>query len=708
MRATNWMDSALRSAALLCGVVLSSLAAPGETVLVGDRDGFVGPDDPNGVIFRRPEFDAFVLHPNRNNCAWHNCRALPFDTDNTLDWSFGHSFMNLPTLASATLEIHVRGGGFGRGNDGIALQYINTGDPNDPLQWAWGWFGPFNLLETVPGAISDGDGSWDGNDELTVVLDLSALPGPGGTTVDLLPMINADGYLDVYIADDTDVDYIELNYTPAYFGLPHVPLGQARLEPVLLEPNNPNSPRVLRVTNISNTGQDGVLVMAGENRGIDMEVIAPAFPDGAITEYRQFGRLISDPNNVQILSRLRMTVDGLEIRHEPDFSFVGASAYDVELWLDNTLIGRFTDLSGPVVHHPVAQVSPHRKHGWLKCLFKRYGCANPKCPKWVAHFSEGPEPVTIDGVGSFVADTMVFSAGSRCTQIVDGITMTAMTAAGYPSLLIVDEALLMFNEIPMRVLGGATFNPQPGRVILENVGTSGNDGVQIDGQSSICLRVTYEDLSLPDGASLQLSATDDLGMARGLSIVGQAGSYAIQPFFPTAEGYQLVGYLNGAVVFGPVDPPDPNGPTLAPGDPLNGVDTDIKHRINNRRRRRASIFYSGPTAFDHDNDPTTPPVTIDRLAFLDNATADDAVLVSASLTAANIPSVTITQVAMEFTCAGDLTGDSVVDLTDLSILLNHFGTTGGAAPADGDIDGNGNVDLTDLSILLNNFGSACN
>ncbi len=55
--------------------------------------------------------------------------------------------------------------------------------------------------------------------------------------------------------------------------------------------------------------------------------------------------------------------------------------------------------------------------------------------------------------------------------------------------------------------------------------------------------------------------------------------------------------------------------------------------------------------------------------------------------------------------AGDLNGDGVVDLTDLSTLLSNFGGPGGAA--DGDINGDGVVDLTDLSALLGNFGSSC-
>jgi len=58
-------------------------------------------------------------------------------------------------------------------------------------------------------------------------------------------------------------------------------------------------------------------------------------------------------------------------------------------------------------------------------------------------------------------------------------------------------------------------------------------------------------------------------------------------------------------------------------------------------------------------------------------------------------------------CAGDLTGDNQVDLTDLSIQLSNFGKSAGAAAEQGDLDGDGDVDLADLSLMLANFGAIC-
>jgi len=57
-------------------------------------------------------------------------------------------------------------------------------------------------------------------------------------------------------------------------------------------------------------------------------------------------------------------------------------------------------------------------------------------------------------------------------------------------------------------------------------------------------------------------------------------------------------------------------------------------------------------------------------------------------------------------CLGDLDGDGIVTLTDLSILLANYGLTG-AGPEDGDLNSDSVVDLVDLSLILALFGSSC-
>jgi len=61
--------------------------------------------------------------------------------------------------------------------------------------------------------------------------------------------------------------------------------------------------------------------------------------------------------------------------------------------------------------------------------------------------------------------------------------------------------------------------------------------------------------------------------------------------------------------------------------------------------------------------------------------------------------------AYEFTgtCTGDVNGDGVIDLADLSMVLSNFGQS---APF-GDANGDGTVDLDDLDTVLSLFGQTC-
>lgn len=54
-------------------------------------------------------------------------------------------------------------------------------------------------------------------------------------------------------------------------------------------------------------------------------------------------------------------------------------------------------------------------------------------------------------------------------------------------------------------------------------------------------------------------------------------------------------------------------------------------------------------------------------------------------------------------CPGDVTGDGLVNLADLNLVLANFGTP----TSSGDANGDGEVDLADLNMVLANFGADC-
>ncbi len=58
-------------------------------------------------------------------------------------------------------------------------------------------------------------------------------------------------------------------------------------------------------------------------------------------------------------------------------------------------------------------------------------------------------------------------------------------------------------------------------------------------------------------------------------------------------------------------------------------------------------------------------------------------------------------------CPADLSGDQRIDLTDLSMLMVNFGTSGDVAWLDGDLNLDAAIDLLDLSEMLIVFGSKC-
>ena len=165
-------------------------ANPG-TVSAGINDNFVLPTEPTS-----PSADLLLLmdpYGGGNRVLYPHRQ---FD-DVHIDRVFGHTFTGLPPcIVAATLEIHMFAGGSSlTSNDALHLERTGVNDAS--TSWGMGLSALFNA-------------EWSAGTDHTFILDLANLPPDGEGDTNIIPFMNADHALDVYVQDDTGVDYMIL------------------------------------------------------------------------------------------------------------------------------------------------------------------------------------------------------------------------------------------------------------------------------------------------------------------------------------------------------------------------------------------------------------------------------------------------------------------------------------------------------------------
>ena len=71
---------------------------------------------------------------------------------------------------------------------------------------------------------------WTPGIDATFTLDLAVLPLDGGGTIDLIPMLNSNGFVDVFVGDESGTDYFQLTLViPEPSTLPLLSLGLSAL-----------------------------------------------------------------------------------------------------------------------------------------------------------------------------------------------------------------------------------------------------------------------------------------------------------------------------------------------------------------------------------------------------------------------------------------------------------------------------------------------
>lgn len=114
---------------------------------------------------------------------------------------FGHTFTGLPAnIVAAELELCLRAGTDIPTNDRLYLEFLNP---------SFSWYHDIATLPSLPSLPPPA--AWNVGQVKNLVLDLGNLPPSPGSVTSVLGEL-ADGDLDIYIQDDTAVDYITLRY----------------------------------------------------------------------------------------------------------------------------------------------------------------------------------------------------------------------------------------------------------------------------------------------------------------------------------------------------------------------------------------------------------------------------------------------------------------------------------------------------------------
>lgn len=152
----------------------------------------------------------------------------------------------------------------------------------------------------------------------------------------------------------------------------------------------------------------------------------------------------------------------------------------------------------------------------------------------------------------------------------------------------------------------------------------------------------------------------------------------------------------------PVITGDPQDETVTNGDPASFTVTPQGAPGNYTyqwRRNGVNLQDSGARSGTH-----TQTISISATIGTD-AGNYDCVVIAAGTTCDTTSAVAVLTVNLP-PCPADLDRNGQVDLSDVSILLSHYGSLSASA-AQGDLDGNATVDLSDLSILLSDYGQPC-
>ena len=258
-------------------------------------------------------------------------------------------------------------------------------------------------------------------------------------------------------------DVITQGQTLSYAGLPHTALGQA----TLMEATD----GALLVSNIGSSGQDGVSVAlpsdltAWEAHWQPLDPL-DALPVGAYVREALIGTGNGVVNGV--LGTLQVTKAGTS-NHvvSADFSPLGASTYTVQAYRQGVLVAQATNQPGAALAAAV---------GGLESAGFEVSC----CPlRWRGWLDWGTAGTSLSVAGTTVSCDNLYITPEG-VSFTGPPTAVEITASQIPSLTITSETKrLTYAGLPHTSLGSAIVEGRDGWLYLGNIGSSGQDGVEI-------------------------------------------------------------------------------------------------------------------------------------------------------------------------------------------------------------------------------------
>jgi hypothetical protein len=214
-------------------------------------------------------------------------------------------------------------------------------------------------------------------------------------------------------------------------------------------------------------GQTGSIFRTGEVDGVlwTIDLGEEALRPGFVFDARSFGSIDGVPDQPAGGLRTERVPQGFLLT--PDFSTIGAQTYELQLYLENRLVFSRPGMSGPAAL--IAAEAGARRYC---CRVIAYSCA------FGSTGSHARDVAVINGP-TVKADLLIFKheGATRSLDFHSAISSVAQGASGFS---LAEEWILLFGLTPHRALGRATLDAREGRLTVGNIGTSGEDGVDVE------------------------------------------------------------------------------------------------------------------------------------------------------------------------------------------------------------------------------------